>query len=230
MSEQHPADQVQIDPSWKEALYQEFAKPYFQRLKAFLKEEKQSGASVFPPGKFIFHAFNTTPFDQVKVVILGQDPYHGPGQAHGLSFSVQHGVAIPPSLRNMYQELQQDVGISIPNHGNLEPWARQGVLLLNSLLTVRASQPGSHKGKGWEAFTSAAIAALNRSKEGLVFLLWGRYAQEKGAVIDPEKHLVLRAAHPSPFSAHKGFFGCQHFSQVNAFLEQQHQSPINWQV
>ena len=230
MADSHPAGQVAIDPSWKAALHDEFAKPYFQALKAFLRTEKQAGATIYPPGKLIFNAFDTTPFDQVRVVILGQDPYHGPGQAHGLSFSVPQGIAVPPSLRNMYQELQQDVGIQIPTHGNLEGWAKQGVLLLNSLLTVRASQPGSHKGQGWEEFTTAAIAALNQQREGIVFMLWGKYAMEKGAFIDPKKHLVLTAAHPSPFSAHRGFFGCQHFSRANAYLQQQGLAPINWQV
>ena len=226
----HPSDSVQMETSWKEALYNEFSKPYFQTLKAFLVSEKQNGQVIYPPGKLIFNAFDTTPFDEVKVVILGQDPYHGPGQAHGLCFSVQHGVAIPPSLKNIYKEQETDVGITIPNHGNLEAWAGQGVLMLNALLTVRARQAGSHKGKGWEEFTTAAIQALNDQKEGIIFLLWGRYAQEKGAVIDPRRHHILKAAHPSPFSAHNGFFGCRHFSTTNALLEKMGKAPINWQV
>lgn len=230
MSTSHPAEQVQIEATWKQALYEEFAKPYFSELRQFLKSEKESGVTMYPPGKLIFNAFNTTPFDQVKVVILGQDPYHGPGQAHGLSFSVPVGMAVPPSLRNMYQELQQDVGITIPQHGYLQSWAEQGVLLLNSMLTVRASQPGSHKGKGWEQFTSAAIKAISDQRQGVVFMLWGKYAQEKGAIIDKTRHLVLTSPHPSPFSAHKGFFGSKHFSSANSYLSHQGQSPVNWQV
>lgn len=230
MSEAHPAQKVQIDDSWKEVLYEEFAKSYFSELKQFLTTEKQSGAIIYPPGKWIFHAFNATPFDRVKVVILGQDPYHGPGQAHGLSFSVPPEIRIPPSLRNIYQELQEDIGISPPTHGCLHHWAQQGVLLLNSLLTVRASEAGSHKGKGWEEFTSAAIRTLNTRRENLVFMLWGKYAQEKGREIDRHKHLVLTAPHPSPFSAHKGFFGCKHFSAANAYLAQHALSAIDWQV
>lgn len=226
----HPAESVQLEAGWKQALYDEFAKPYFRRLKQFLLTEKQQGYRVFPPGSQIFNAFNTTPFEEVKVVILGQDPYHGPGQAHGLSFSVPRGIAPPPSLRNMYKELADDVGVTAPNHGNLEAWARQGVLLLNAMLTVRARSAGSHQKQGWEQFTSAAIQRLNDQRKGIVFMLWGRYAQEKGAVIDPSRHLVLKAAHPSPFSAHNGFFGCRHFSQANAYLEQQGKKPIQWQL
>lgn len=225
-----PSASVQIEAGWKEALKAEFGKAYFQELKAFLVQEKQAGQTIYPPGPMIFNAFNTTPFDSVRVVIIGQDPYHGPGQAHGLCFSVQRHVPPPRSLQNIYQELQTDVGITPPAHGNLESWAEQGVLLLNALLTVRASQPGSHRGKGWEQFTDAAIRAVNDQKEGVVFLLWGKYAQEKGQVIDPKKHVVLKAAHPSPFSAHSGFFGCGHFSRTNEVLQQQGQSPINWQV
>jgi uracil-DNA glycosylase len=219
-----------IDVSWKEHLSQEFRSPYFAELKRFLKEEKQKGAVIYPPGPMIFNAFNTTPFDAVKVVILGQDPYHGPGQAHGLCFSVQRGVKPPPSLVNMYKELHSDVGFKIPAHGNLEKWARQGVLLLNACLTVRAGQPGSHHGKGWEHFTSAAVKALNDGKQGLVFLLWGKPAQEKGAIIDPKRHHVLKAPHPSPFSADRGFFGCKHFSKTNAILEKEGKAPIDWQI
>lgn len=223
------AASVQIEAGWKEALAPEFSKAYFLQLKAFLKEEKKSGQLIYPPGKQIFAAFDSTPFDQVKVVIIGQDPYHGPGQAHGLCFSVLPGVAIPPSLRNVYQELHDDVGFTIPNHGYLQKWADQGVLMLNAMLTVRASQAGSHRKKGWEQFTTAAIQALNTQKEGIVFLLWGKYAQEKGAVIDRSRHHVLIAAHPSPL-ARTGFRGCRHFSQTNALLEQQGKGVIDWQV
>jgi uracil-DNA glycosylase len=221
---------IKIEDGWKEVLKDEFVKPYFQYLKAFLVQEKQAGKVIYPPGPLIFNAFNSTPFHAVKVVIIGQDPYHGPGQAHGLCFSVQHGVAIPPSLKNIYQELKTDVGITLPAHGNLEAWTAQGVLLLNALLTVQAGQPGSHRGKGWEQFTDAAIRAVNDHKQGIVFLLWGKYAQEKGQVIDPQKHMVLKAAHPSPFSAHSGFFGCGHFSRTNEILQQQGKAPIDWQV
>ncbi|MEZ4772981.1 MAG: uracil-DNA glycosylase [Bacteroidia bacterium] len=226
----HPAESVQIEAGWKKVLYEEFAQPYFQQLKTFLLAEKNAGQLIFPPGKDIFNAFNKTPFEKVKVVILGQDPYHGPGQAHGLSFSVPPGIAPPPSLKNIYKELQSDVGISIPSHGNLEPWAEQGVLLLNSILTVRAHQAGSHQGKGWEKFTTASIKALNDHRDGLIFLLWGRYAQEKGSTIDLTRHYVLKSVHPSPLSAHNGFLGCKHFSQTNAILEKKGLTPINWQV
>ncbi|TAE47312.1 MAG: uracil-DNA glycosylase [Bacteroidetes bacterium] len=221
---------VKIEESWKNALAAEWDKPYFAQLKAFLVQEKNEGQVIYPPGGLIFNAFDTTPFDQVKVVILGQDPYHGAGQAHGLCFSVQMGVAPPPSLVNIFKELHSDLGLPIPRHGNLEGWARQGVLLLNTLLTVRASQPLSHKGKGWETFTDAAIQALNRDREGIIFLLWGKPAQEKGKIIDGSKHIVLRAAHPSPLSAHNGFFGCKHFSRVNEELEKHGLAPIDWQV
>ncbi|MDX2250471.1 MAG: uracil-DNA glycosylase [Bacteroidia bacterium] len=226
----HPAESVQIETGWKKVLYEEFAQPYFLELKAFLQAEKQSGQIIYPQGKEIFNAFNKTPFDKVKVVILGQDPYHGPGQAHGLSFSVPVGIAPPPSLKNIYKELQTDVGIVIPHHGNLESWAEQGVLLLNAVLTVRATLANSHKGKGWEKFTTAAVKALNDQKEGLVFLLWGRPAQEKGSVIDPSRHYILKSVHPSPLSAHTGFFGCRHFSQTNEILAKRGLTPINWQV
>ncbi|MEM7656461.1 MAG: uracil-DNA glycosylase [Bacteroidota bacterium] len=224
-----PAASVRIESGWKEALKSEWGKAYFQQLKAFLVQEKKSGVVVYPPAKLIFNAFDSTPFEEVKVVILGQDPYHGPGQAHGLSFSVPHGVRTPASLRRIYQELQEDVGIQIPNHGNLEKWAQQGVLMLNSMLTVRAGQAGSHQRKGWETFTTAAIQALNDQKEGIVFLLWGNYAKQKGALIDRSKHHILTAAHPSPL-ARTGFFGCKHFSQANQFLQQQGKTPIDWQV
>lgn len=219
-----------MEPSWKEQLSGEFRKPYFAGLKRFLKEEKSNGAVIYPPGPLIFNAFNKTPFAEVKAVILGQDPYHGPGQAHGLCFSVQRGVKPPPSLVNIFKELDSDVGFRIPDHGNLEKWAEQGVLLLNSSLTVRAGQAGSHQGKGWEIFTNAAVQALNDRKDGLVFLLWGKPAQVKGAIIDPKRHHVLKAAHPSPFSAHSGFFGTRHFSKTNAILEKSGRFPIDWQI
>ena len=224
----HPADTVKMEEGWKKALYEEFAKPYFQNLKSFLLAEREAGQTIYPPAKLIFNAFNKTPFDKVKVVIIGQDPYHGPGQAHGLCFSVPQGVAIPPSLRNIYKELHEDLGLSIPNHGNLEKWADQGVFMLNAMLTVRARQAGSHQRKGWEQFTSAAINQLNLKKEGIVFLLWGRYAQDKGRIIEPSKHHVLQAPHPSPLA--RGFNGCGHFSKTNEFLKQQGKGPIDWQV
>jgi uracil-DNA glycosylase len=224
------AVEPKIEPSWKERLEGEFRQDYFRDLKRFLKEEKQAGRVIYPPGPLIFNAFNTTPFDRVKAVILGQDPYHGPGQAHGLCFSVQRGVRPPPSLVNIFKELREDVGFAIPDHGNLEAWARQGVLLLNSSLTVRAGQAGSHQGKGWERFTDAAVKALNDGREGLVFLLWGRPAQLKGSIIDPARHHVLKAAHPSPFSADRGFFGCRHFSKTNALLEKAGIDPVDWQI
>lgn len=219
-----------IHPSWKERLAGEFQQDYFRDLKTFLTEEKRAGQTVYPPGPLIFNAFNTTPFDRVKVVIFGQDPYHGPGQAHGLCFSVQRGVRPPPSLVNIYKELRDDVGFKIPDHGNLEGWATQGVLLLNASLTVRAAQAGSHQGKGWERFTDAAVKALNEHREGLVFLLWGRPAQLKGSIIDPARHHVLKAVHPSPLSAYGGFFGCKHFSKTNALLKQMGKDPIDWQI
>lgn len=219
-----------MEPGWKEVLGVEFGLPYMQQLKQFLVAEKREH-TVYPPGNLIFNAFNHTPFGEVNVVILGQDPYHNVGQAHGLSFSVPPGVPIPPSLRNMYQELSTDIpGFRVPGHGDLTAWADQGVLLLNATLTVRAHTAGSHQGKGWEAFTDKAIAELSARREGIVFLLWGRYAKNKAALIDYRKHHVLTAAHPSPFSAHHGFFGCKHFSKTNSFLTQQGHKPIDWQV
>ena len=223
-------EQVQIEEQWKEVLQEEFSKPYFVGIKAFLLEERKKGQVFYPAGKDIFNAFSYTPFDAVKVVILGQDPYHGRGEAHGLCFSVPQGIAIPPSLLNIYKELMTDVGISMPAHGNLEAWARQGVLLLNAILTVRADAAASHRGIGWELFTDAVIQALNRQKEGIVFLLWGKFAQQKGMMIDTKKHFVLTAVHPSPLSAHRGFLGCRHFSQTNQLLLQQKKMPINWQI
>jgi uracil-DNA glycosylase len=219
--------EVKIEPSWKEALSEEFGKDYFRELSARVRDAYLSRA-VFPPPPFLFNAFDSCPFDSVKVVILGQDPYHGRGQAHGLSFSVPDGVAIPPSLQNIYKEIRDDLGKDIPRTGNLQRWARQGVLLLNATLTVEERSPGSHQGIGWEQFTDAAIKALSEKREHLVFLLWGKYAQEKGAVIDASKHLVLKAAHPSPFSANNGFFGCRHFSKADAYLREHGIEPIDW--
>ena len=221
---------IQLESSWRAVLEPEFGKPYMQGLKIFLKGEKQQ-YQVFPPGDLIFNAFAHTPFDQVKVVILGQDPYHNIGQAHGLSFSVPLGMDTPPSLRNMYKELSTDIpGFQIPNHGDLTSWANQGVLLLNATLTVRAHTAGSHQRKGWETFTDRAIAELSDRREGIVFLLWGRYAKDKAAIIDYRKHHILTAAHPSPLSAHNGFLGCKHFSKANEFLVKQGLEPIHWQV
>jgi uracil-DNA glycosylase len=219
--------EVKIEESWKKRLNKEFLAPYFVNLIHFIKEEKKE-YQVFPPGSQIFTAFDQCPFDKVKVVIIGQDPYHGMGQAHGLSFSVPEGVKPPPSLMNIFKELKEDVQKEIPTSGNLAHWAHQGVLLLNATLTVRAQSPGSHQHKGWEEFTDAAIHALNEEKSNLVFLLWGAYAQKKGAFIDATKHLVLKAAHPSPFSAYNGFFGCKHFSQTNQYLKNKGIEPIQW--
>lgn len=219
---------VKIEPSWKEVLKDEFSKPYFKQIVTHLKTEKAQGKTIFPAGSNIFHAFDATPFDLVKVVILGQDPYHGPGQAHGLSFSVQPGVPPPPSLVNIFKELHNDVGIPIPQHGYLEKWARQGVLLLNASLTVRAGEPMSHSKIGWERFTNTVIETVSKEKEHLVFMLWGRFAQEKAALIDGTKHLILRSAHPSPLSAKNGFFGNHHFSKANQYLMQHGIDPIDW--
>jgi len=216
-----------IEEKWKELLADEFRAPYFLDLKKFLLEEK-SAFRIYPPGRYIFNAFNLTPADKVRVVILGQDPYHGEGQAHGLCFSVPQGIKPPPSLVNIYKELSDDLGIKMPRHGNLEKWARQGVLLLNATLTVRANQAGSHQNRGWETFTDAAISALSRNYSGIVFLLWGRYAQAKEVLIDPDKHFVLKAAHPSPFSASNGFFGCRHFSETNRILSGQGMEQVDW--
>ena len=218
-----------IEEGWKKVLLDEFQSLYFAELKSFLVEELKS-RTVYPPGKLIFNAFQHTPFDRVKAVILGQDPYHGPGQAHGLCFSVPPGIRQPPSLVNIFKELQSDLGILIPEHGNLEKWADQGVLLLNATLTVQAGQAGSHQNKGWETFTNRVIEGISEQKTGVVFLLWGRYAQAKESLIDTDKHLVLKAAHPSPFSAHSGFFGCGHFSKTNSYLEEQGISPIDWSL
>ena len=219
----------QMEPSWLAVMGDAFAQPYMQNLRAFLREEKRT-QTVYPPGADIFNAFWATPFDNVRVVILGQDPYHGPGQAHGLCFSVQPGVKPPPSLVNVFAEIQADLGIARPDNGNLQPWARQGVLLLNAVLTVRAGQPQSHAGQGWEQFTDRAIQELNRRREGLVFALWGSPAQRKAQTVDRSRHLVLTAPHPSPLSAHRGFLGCKHFSQINAHLLARGQAPINWSL
>lgn len=218
---------VQIEESWKEKLADEFEKPYFKELTDFVRQEYKIQV-CYPPGKLIFNAFNLCPFDQVKVVIIGQDPYHGPGQAQGLCFSVNDGVPFPPSLQNIFKEIQADLGKSIPTSGNLTRWAEQGVLLLNATLTVRAHQAASHQGHGWEEFTDAVIRKLSQERDHLVFILWGSYAQKKGAVIDRERHLVLTSAHPSPLSAYHGFFGNKHFSLANAYLEQYGKTPINW--
>jgi len=220
--------EIRLEPGWKAHLEDEFRQPYMQQLRAFLLQRKRQGAVIYPPGPKIFNALDSTPFDKVKVVILGQDPYHGPGQAHGLCFSVREGVAIPPSLVNIYKEIEQDIGQPAPADGNLQRWARQGVLLLNAVLTVERGRPGSHQGKGWEKFTDRVVSELNERKDGLVFMLWGSYAMKKGANIDRKRHLVLTAPHPSPLSAHRGFFGCRHFSKANAYLVQHGQTPINW--
>ena len=219
--------EVQIETTWRTALAAEFTKPYFKTLTDAVRAAYLTKA-VYPPPKLVFNAFAHCPFDQVKVVILGQDPYHGPGQAHGLSFSVQDGVRIPPSLQNIYKEIASDVGTKPPASGNLERWADQGVLLLNATLTVERGNAGSHQGLGWEQFTDAAIKKLADEREHLVFMLWGRYAQDKGKHIDPSKHLVLTAPHPSPFSVYTGFFGCKHFSKANAYLQKHGQEPIKW--
>lgn len=220
-----------LEPGWLNVLEGEFEKPYMKDLKAFLLQEKETGHTVYPKGADIFNAFNHTPFDKVEVVILGQDPYHGVGQAHGLSFSVQKGMTVPPSLKNIYKELTTDIeGFITPNHGNLTQWANEGVLLLNATLTVRAHEAGSHQGKGWEAFTDQAISQLSRQKEGLVFLLWGKFAQNKAILIDEHRHTVIKSAHPSPFSAYNGFFGSKPFSKTNAILTAAGKKAINWQI
>ncbi|MCA6061906.1 MULTISPECIES: uracil-DNA glycosylase [unclassified Thalassolituus] len=220
----------ELHPSWQAVLGSELEQPYMHNLREFLKAEKAAGKVIFPPGPQIFNAFNHTPFQQVRVVIIGQDPYHGPGQAHGLSFSVQPGVKIPPSLVNIFKEIEGDLGLRMSGSGDLTPWADQGVLLLNATLTVEQANAGSHQGKGWEQFTDAAIRALNEQREGLVFVLWGSYAQKKGAVIDPQKHLVLKSVHPSPLSAHRGFFGNRQFSRINDYLISRGEAPIQWQL
>ncbi len=219
---------VRLDPSWLKVLGKEFDQPYMKQLKTFLQQQKNSGKVIYPPGSQWFSAFNDTPFDKVRVVILGQDPYHGPDQAHGLCFSVLPGVKVPPSLANIYKELASDLGITQPNHGCLTSWAKQGVLLLNATLTVEQADAGSHQGKGWEQFTDQAIRAINDQSEAVVFLLWGSHAQKKGAFIDQSRHLVLKSVHPSPLSAYRGFLGCKHFSATNSYLQQHGRQPIDW--
>jgi uracil-DNA glycosylase len=222
---------VKIHPSWKALLHDEFSKPYFLQLITFLKTEKVLNKTIYPPGPLIFNAFNTTPFEKVSVVIIGQDPYHGPNQAHGLSFSVQTGIKPPPSLVNIFKEMENDIGIKRPeNYGNLTKWAEQGVLLLNAALTVRAGEPFSHAKYGWAEFTDAVIKTISDKTSGTVFLLWGKFAQEKQILIDQTKHHILKAAHPSPFSADKGFFGCKHFSMTNQILMKVGKSPIDWKL
>jgi uracil-DNA glycosylase len=221
---------VLIEESWKHRLVAEFGKEYFHQLVLHLKTERAAGKTIYPSGSHIFRAFHLTPFSQVKAVVLGQDPYHGPGQAMGLSFSVPEGIPLPPSLLNIYKELQQDVGLPIPSTGNLIPWAQKGVLMLNAALTVRANEPNSHARIGWHTFTDRVIATLSEQRNHIVFLLWGRFAQEKQALIDATRHQILRAAHPSPFSADKGFFGCRHFSRTNEYLIKMGIDPIDWKV
>lgn len=223
-------DRVRLEPSWKEKVGDYLQQPGMRSLSAFLRERKAAGARIYPPGQDIFAAFDATPFDDVKVVILGQDPYHGPGQAHGLCFSVLPGVPVPPSLDNIFKEIQRDLGIARPDHGCLLPWARRGVLLLNAVLTVEEGRAGAHQGKGWEGFTDHVVDVLNRERDGLVFLLWGSYAQAKGKVIDPRRHRVLKAPHPSPLSAHRGFLGCGHFSAANEYLARHGQGAIDWSL
>ena len=223
-------DRIKLEPSWKSRVGDYLQREDMHAVSAFLGERRQRGARFFPPPTNIFAALDATPFDRTRVVILGQDPYHGAGQAHGLCFSVQPGVPVPPSLDNIFKELQRDLGIARPDHGCLSPWARQGVLLLNSVLTVEEGRAGAHAGKGWEGFTDHVVDVLNREREGLVFLLWGSYAQAKGKVIDTSRHRVLRAPHPSPLSAHRGFIGCGHFSATNDYLARRGIAPIDWSL
>lgn len=223
-------ERIQLEPSWKAHLLPEFEKPYMGALRKFLEQERAAKKQIYPRPTEFFSAMNACPFERVKVVILGQDPYHGPNQAHGLSFSVRPGVVVPPSLVNIYKELKSDLGIEPPKHGYLQKWAEQGVLLLNATLSVEAGRAGSHQRKGWEEFTDAIVRHLNEEREGLVFVLWGSYAQKKGAFIDASKHLVLKGVHPSPLSAHRGFFGSKHFSKINAYLKARGQTPIDWSL
>ena len=223
-------DRIRLDPSWKAHIGDYLQREDIAALGAFLRQRKAQGLRIYPPGAQIFSAFDATPFDAVKVVILGQDPYHGAGQAHGLCFSVRPGVAVPPSLDNIFKEIQHDLGIARPDHGCLTPWAERGVLLLNAVLTVEDGRAGAHQGKGWEGFTDHVVDVLNREKEGLVFLLWGSYAQAKGKMIDTGRHRVLKAPHPSPLSAHRGFMGCGHFSATNEYLVRKGQTPIDWSL
>jgi len=221
---------VLIEFNWKVALAEEFQKPYFESLVAFLKDEKRKGKVIYPPGPQIFRAFDLCPLPKVKVVILGQDPYHGPGQAHGLCFSVPPGIPFPPSLQNIFKELQVDLGLPMPTSGDLSPWAEQGVFLLNAILTVEAHKPASHRGKGWEIFTDRVIQIISEKCPHVVFMLWGQYARSKKPLIDASRHLILEAAHPSPYSADKGFFGCRHFSKANDFLQAHGMEPIHWRL
>lgn len=223
-------DRIKLDPSWKAHIGDYLQREDIAALGAFLRQRKAQGLRIYPPGAQIFSAFDATPFDAVKVVILGQDPYHGAGQAHGLCFSVRPGVAVPPSLDNIFKEIHHDLGIARPDHGCLTPWAERGVLLLNAVLTVEDGRAGAHQGKGWEGFTDHVVDVLNREKEGLVFLLWGSYAQAKGKMIDTGRHRVLKAPHPSPLSAHRGFMGCGHFSATNEYLVRKGQTPIDWSL
>ena len=222
--------EIQLEESWKNRLVDEFERPYMQNLRSFLRSEISAGKTIYPKPSEYFQAMNSTAFDQVSVVILGQDPYHGPGQAHGLCFSVKPGIDVPPSLVNIYKEMESDLGIKRANHGFLQSWADQGVLLLNNVLTVEKGLAGSHHGQGWEIFTSAIVEHLNRERKNLVFLLWGNPAQKKGASVNTSRHLVLKAPHPSPLSAHRGFLGCQHFSKANEYLQQHGRAPIDWQL
>jgi uracil-DNA glycosylase len=223
-------ERIRLEPGWKARIGDYLERPEMRALADFLRAEKRAGKEIYPPGPEIFAAFDHTPFEAVRVVILGQDPYHGPGQAHGLCFSVRPGVPVPPSLDNIFKEITRDLGIPRPDHGCLTPWADRGVLLLNAVLTVERGQAGSHQGKGWEGFTDAAIDALNREREGIVFLLWGSYAQRKGRLIDTQRHHVLTAVHPSPLSAYRGFIGCGHFSAANAWMQQEGMAPIDWSL
>ncbi|MGH8155582.1 MAG: uracil-DNA glycosylase [Rhodanobacteraceae bacterium] len=223
-------ERLKLEASWKARVGDHFDRPEMQRLSEFLRAEKRAGKRIYPPGPDIFAALDATPFDAVKVVILGQDPYHGAGQAHGLCFSVRPDVAVPPSLTNIFAEIESDLGIQPPDHGCLTPWAHRGVLLLNSVLTVQAGLAGSHQGKGWEGFTDRVVDELNRGRDGLVFVLWGSYAQAKGRLIDTRRHCVLKAPHPSPLSAHRGFLGCRHFSKANQYLEASGRSPVDWSL
>lgn len=227
MSSQHD---IKLDPEWLEVLGDEFERDYMKKLRAYLLERSRAGATIYPPGRLIFNALDSTPLSQVKVVILGQDPYHGPGQAHGLCFSVQEGVRPPPSLVNIFKEIESDLGLPVPDHGCLQAWADRGVLLLNAVLTVERGNAGAHQGQGWEFFTDAVIDAINLRRENVVFLLWGSQARKKGAGIDRNRHLVLTAPHPSPLSAHRGFLGCRHFSKANEWLQSRGMSPIDWRL
>lgn len=223
-------DRINLEPSWKARVGDYLLRPEMRALSAFLRERASAGARIFPPARNIFAAFDATPFDRVKVVVLGQDPYHGPGQAHGLCFSVQPDMPVPPSLLNMYKEIERDLGLPRPDHGYLMPWARQGVLLLNAVLTVEQGKAGAHQGRGWEEFTDHVVEVLDREREGLVFMLWGSYAQKKGRIVDARRHRVLRTTHPSPLSAHRGFLGSGHFSAANDYLKRRGEAPIDWSL